>query len=177
MKKKFWTSDKVVSLAAILISLTTLYIFVKQTNIIEKQSRLSAMPYLMLETSNNGELSVFMVDVVNHGVGPAIVEKRVMRYMDKVYDVELIDFLRAQIPQMDTLNVINVSTLQPGLAIPAGGKRNVLTVGGNREDYLAFLAILAKIQEDGFGYEVEYKSIYEDRWIINSIEDTPEEIQ
>ncbi|MBT8310320.1 MAG: hypothetical protein HKO72_01275, partial [Flavobacteriaceae bacterium] len=73
MKKKFWNSERVVSFSAMFISLLTLFIFIKQTNIIERQSRLSALPYLMVETSNNSEDNTFEIEIVNHGVGPAII--------------------------------------------------------------------------------------------------------
>ena len=53
-KKKFWTSDRIVGFSAMFISLITLFIFIKQTNIIDRQSKLSAMPYLMMQMSNNG---------------------------------------------------------------------------------------------------------------------------
>ena len=76
MKTKFWTSDKIVSFVAIIVSVFSLFIFVKQTNIIEEQNHLSVMPYLMLETANNGQDATFSIHIMNYGVGPAIIKKR-----------------------------------------------------------------------------------------------------
>lgn len=176
--KKFLTSDKIVSFSAIFISLLTLIIFIRQTNIIEKQSRLSAMPYLMLETSNNAEDNQFFIDVVNHGVGPAIITKRTIIYKNKTYNMEFYDFLRTHIPEMDSVEVFSASTIQEGLSIPAGKIREVLKVGGGEKSYLRFMKIMENLQseDNGFDYEIEYRSIYNDYWKIDGTSDVPEEL-
>jgi hypothetical protein len=173
MKKKFWTSDKVVSFVAIMISLFTLYIFVRQTNIIEEQSRRSVMPYLMMESSNNSENMTYSIEIVNYGVGPAIVESRVIYYKNKVYDMEFHDFLQKHIPEMDSVNLINYTTLQIGVAIPSSAERNILVAGGDQSSYSKFLGIMKKLRDEGFNYEIKYKSIYEERWAISAEEDIP----
>lgn len=173
MKKKFWSSEKIVSIAAISISLFTLYIFIKQTNIIERQSRLSTMPYVMMESAQNTEINVFSIDMVNYGVGPAIVESKVIRYKGEEYSGEFHEFLKANFPAMDTINVINWTTFQVGLALPAGSTRNIIRVGGNAEDYYAFLEIMKELTSEGLEYEVKYKSIYDERWKINAEDNVP----
>lgn len=172
-KRTFWTSDKIVGFSAMFISLLTLFIFIRQTNIIEKQSRLSVLPYLMMETSNNSELGKFSIDVENFGVGPAIIERRVILYKNELYEMEIADFFRQNIPEMDSVKIINYSTLQQGLAISAGSKRNILTVGGGQKSYLTFLKIMDQLAKEGFNYRIEYKSIYEDRWSISGDTEVP----
>ena len=49
-KKKFWSSDKFLSLLAFLISLGTFSTFAYQTYLIQKQQYASTMPYLSIET-------------------------------------------------------------------------------------------------------------------------------
>lgn len=176
-KKKFWTSDKIVGFSAMFISLLTLFIFIRQTNIIEKQSHLSVLPYLMMETSNNSELGRFSIDIENYGVGPAFIERRVILYKNELYEMELVDFLKQNIPEMDSVVTINYSSLQRGLAISAGNKRNILTVGGGAKSYTTFLKIMDEILKDGFNYRIEYKSIYEDRWSISGDTDVPTPIE
>ncbi|MEM7187778.1 MAG: hypothetical protein AAF466_14095, partial [Bacteroidota bacterium] len=171
--RKFWTADKIVGLSAMFISLMTLVIFIRQTNIIEEQSHLSVLPYLMMETSNDSELGRFKIDIENQGVGPAIIESRVILYKNELFDMEFADFLKQNIPAMDSVETINVSTLQQGLAISAGAKRNVLTVGGSRESYLQFLQIMQQLDEEGFDYRIQYRSIYNDSWTISSDTDVP----
>lgn len=160
------------------ISLLTLFIFIKQTNIIERQSRLSALPYLMVETSNNSEDNTFEIEIVNHGVGPAIIEKRVIIYQGKEYNMEFQDFLRQYIPEMDSVNITSSSTVQIGLSIPAGRSREILKVGGGQKSYTTFLKIMQELQEENsvFDYEIQYRSIYEERWEIGSRSDVPIEL-
>lgn len=173
MKKRFWTSDKIVSLVALGISLLTLYIFVRQTNIIEEQSKRSVMPYLMLDSSNNGEKGTYSIDVVNYGVGPAIVESRVIYYQGKSYDMELHDFLHQQIPEMDSVHLVNFTTFQVGVAVPANSSRNMLIAGGDEVSYHTFLKILQKLTDNDFNYEIKYKSIYDEHWMITGDNNVP----
>jgi hypothetical protein len=176
MKKKFWTSDKLVSFAAMFVSLSTLVIFIKQTNIIETQSHLSVMPYLMVESSNNSENYTFALDLENYGVGPAIIEERLIYYDGKEYNMEFEPFLRATIAEMDSVEVINHSTIQVGLAIPADGRRNIITIGGGKNSYETFVRILTEMQSKNLNYTIKYKSIYNDHWEINSESDVPIEL-
>lgn len=177
MKKKFWTSDKLVALTALIISLLSLYIFIRQTNIIEEQSHLSVMPYLLFESSNDGENQKFSISLVNYGVGPAIITERKLFYKGKTYDMEVVDFMGEVFPQFDTLNVMNNSTAQPGLAIPVGGERNLLTVGGNPEDYQEMLKLMQELFDNNLDYRVEYKSIYNDRWYLDAKTNGPNSIE
>jgi hypothetical protein len=173
-KNKFWTSDKIVAFTALFISLLTLIIFIWQTNLMQKQNHLSVLPYLLMDSSNNGSEFTFAIDLDNHGVGPAIIENSSIHYKGKTYHMQFVDFLKEQIPDMDSVATINVTTVQNGLAIPAGGRINMLTVGGGETSYRTFLKIMTELQQDGFGYEIHYKSIYDDQWKITSLTNSPE---
>lgn len=178
MKKKFWTSDKLVGIVAIFISLITLIIFVKQTNIMEKQSRLSVMPYLLIETSDNGLEKTFTIDIVNYGVGPAIIEEIQILYNKKTYTMDFHEFAISQFPEMDSINIINSSSIDPGLAISSEGVRTMIKVGGTEDDYTKFLQLFSKIlADDGFDYMIKYRSIYNDHWIIRDSKNFPEEVK
>ncbi len=178
MKKKFWTSDKLVGIVAISISLITLIIFVKQTNIMERQSRLSVMPYLLIETSNNGYEKTFTIDIINYGVGPAIIEDIQILYENKKYSMDFHEFATTQFPEMDSINIINNSTISPGLAISSNGVRTMIKIGGTEEDYTKFLQLFEKIlNADGFDYIIKYRSIYDDHWVIRDSNDFPEEVK
>ncbi|WP_420601721.1 hypothetical protein [Flagellimonas sp.] len=177
MKKKFWTSDKLVGLVAILISLITLIIFVKQTNIMERQSRLSVMPYLMISKSEVGSENKYSFELINYGVGPAIVDSTLIFYKEKLYhNMEFVDFLNGELKVMDSIPVLNHASIRKGLAIPAGGERNFLTVGGNEEAYKAFLEVFQELDLNGFYFEIYYRSIYDDKWRITSETDLPHKL-
>ena len=179
-KFKFPSSDRLLSLVAMFVSLITLIIFVKQTNIMEKESRLGVLPYLMLETSNNGEENQFRIEIYNYGVGPAIIENRAITFKGKDYDMEFPDFLEEVFPQqMDSISLINTSSVQPGLAIPAGEHRIVLVAGGSSSSYVNFLKLMEQLQDpaNGFDYRINYKSIFEDQWVINALEQEPKAVE
>ncbi|MBT8272633.1 MAG: hypothetical protein KJO77_02430, partial [Bacteroidia bacterium] len=134
-------------------------------------------PYLLLDSANNSQEMTFSIDFNNHGVGPAIIVKKEILYNGNTYDLEFYDFLQQHVPGMDSVNVINHSTMQNGLAIPSGNKRNVITVGGDMKSYQTFLSIMSELQKNEFHYEIVYKSIYDDRWVINSITNEPNAIE
>ncbi|SNY99917.1 hypothetical protein [Flagellimonas pacifica] len=178
MKKKFWTSDKLVGLVAILISLITLIIFVRQTNIMEKQSRLSVMPYLMISKSDIGSENTHSFALINYGVGPAIIDSTLIFYKERIHhNMEFVDFLKAEIREIDSIPILNRSTVTKGLAIPAGGERNFLTVGGNKKTYKAFSEVYEELNSNGFYFEIYYRSIYDDKWRITSETDLPQELK
>jgi len=177
MKKKFWTSDKLVALSALCISLLTLVIFIRQTNIMEKQSHLSAMPYLMIEGSDQGLDKMYILDLVNHGVGPAIIVDRKITYKGKEYDLEFDEFLREHVEGMDSVKIISNSTVHRGLALPAGSSRTVIKVGGGAKSYNNFMKVLEKLSTPEFDYKISYKSIYNDHWYIDARDTEPTALQ
>lgn len=177
MKKKFWTTDKLVGLVAIMISFITLVIFVKQTNIIEKQSHLSVMPYLMISISEVGSENKYSLKLINYGVGPAIIDSTTIFYKGKTYNEEFADFLQSEIKIMDSVPVLNHATLGRGLAIPSGGERNILTAGGTEKSFRNFLEVMETLDDNDFHFEIYYRSIYDHRWRITSSSDLPEELE
>ena len=173
-RKKFWSTDKIVAVTAMFISVMTLIIFIRQTNIMDTQSHLSVMPYLLLETSNDGENKTFSVDFVNHGVGPAIVDSRMIYYKGKTYDMDFHDFLRASFKEMDSVHIMNQTTVEPGFALVSGGSRNILRVGGDDYSYTTFLKVIQELNDSDFEYELVYKSIYDDKWVIKASKNEPQ---
>lgn len=178
-KKKFWTVEKIVAFSAMFISVLTLYIFIRQTNLIETQNHLSTMPYLLFDVSKNGEKNLFSIDLVNYGVGPTIIENKRIFYKGESYEMGIVEFLQKNILGMerDSINVISSSTIRSGIAIPANGRRNIVTIGGDEKSYQGFLKIFQEIQSEEFNYQIEYKSIYDDHWRIASKNNIPEEIK
>ena len=172
MKKKFWTSDKLVGFTAMFISLLTLYIFVRQTNIMEEQSHLSVMPYLRLDTSDRMGEKIYSIDLVNYGVGPALIEKSTIFYKEETHNMPLIDFLKENFRVMDSIVPTNITSMEPGTAIRAGDKINLITVGGQKS-YTDFLMLLNQLLEENLNWEIQYKSIYDDRWKISTPLNTP----
>ena len=177
MASKFWTTDKIVALTALFISILTLIIFIKQTNLMERESRLSSMPYVLLDQHQNTETFVYAIYLDNHGVGPAIIESQKLLYKGQEYDIEFPDFLREMFPErLDSIEFLNRSTVRPGQVIPIGGNINVLSAGGNAQGYYAFLGLMEELAQNGFNYELVYRSIYDDYWLIDGDSDAPTQI-
>lgn len=177
-EKKFTlSSDKIFGLTAMLISLVTLIIFVRQTNIMDKQSRLSALPYLMIEQSTNGEEHRVQFSLVNHGVGPAIVESRKIRYNGKEYDQDFHQFITESLPRLDSVEPYNWSSVYKGQAIPANGRIVMVGIGNNQEEFDEFRKVFKELQsQSDFYFEIIYTSIYGDRWKLSTSSEVPQKL-
>ena len=162
------SSDKIFGLTAMLISLVTLIIFVRQTNIMDKQSRLSALPYLMVAKSTNTAEQKIQFTLVNQGVGPAIVESRKIIYKGKEYQKDLYEFMTQNIPALDTIEPLNWSNVYTGQAIPSNGKVVMIAVGGDQKRFDLFEHTVNTLLSDDFYFEIVYTSIYGDRWKLSS---------
>ena len=100
LKPKFWNSDKIVSISAILISLATMAIYLYQTHLIKKQQNASVMPYIRIMYSFDNDR--FEVLVLNEGLGPAFIDEVNTYYMGKKYaHHDIPDFFK-----MNTLKLI-----------------------------------------------------------------------
>lgn len=180
-KKLSWNSDKILGISAMSISFITLIIFIYQTNLMSKQNYLSILPYLGISTSNNPANTNYTISLDNFGVGPAIIESVSLTYMgiteDLVdYDNHLLRYLQAKVPALDSLKAVSYSTLDKGLAIPAGTNYNIVSIHNSEEDYNLFITQLEAISEKGFTYEITYKSIQDERWVINDTAQGPEKL-
>lgn len=168
------SSDKLLGLTAMVISLITLVIFVRQTNIMDEQSKMSVMPYIVVELSDNKGGHQMQFNLVNHGVGPAIVDEFYLKYKGKIYRTEPYKFFKSVSPKMNSLEFLNHTSIYKGIAIPAGGSINVFTVGANEVEYELFKTELAKIRaHSSFQLYFRYKSIYDNTWVINADNGVP----
>lgn len=175
-KNKFWTPDRIVTIFAISISLFTLIVFARQTSIIEKQSRLSVMPYLNMETGYNPEEDFITLTLNNYGVGPAVIEEMKIFFAGKTYEMDFAEFLLNDAFQSDSVAVLASASIDKGLAIPAGAERIAVKFGGSGDRYIKTEKFLRKLERNEFDYEIIYSSIYDDRWRIRRIDDIPEEL-
>lgn len=176
-----WNSERLLSLSAISISFITLVIFIYQTNLMSRQNYLSIMPYLALSTTRNAGEHLFELNVKNHGVGPAILESVTLVYQNKKYNLtdyndDLFQFLKATAPDLDSIKNMSSSTLNKGMAIPANYDYNVLRVKESPGDYQLMTEVLDKLLENGLDYEIIFKSIQDERWLIHLNSEGPEKL-
>jgi hypothetical protein len=181
-KLKFkWNSEKMVSLSAMSISFITLLIFIYQTNLMRKQNELAIMPYLGLSTTNDTGTSTFELNLLNHGVGPAIIESVTMEYQGRKYDLRefensFFNFLKSKRSALYSIGVISTSTLDRGMAIPANTSYNIFSIRNSAEGYQLIVEGLDSLLQTGFKYEIVYKNINGDRWKLFNDSEGPQKL-
>ena len=179
--KRFFKSldvNRLMALTALFVSVLTLIIFVRQTNIMDEQSRHSIMPYVLIEYDTNEPDTLITIRLVNHGVGPAIISRRAFYYQGETYDQEFRDFLSDQIPEMDGIRILSSSTFTTGTAIPAGGSRLIIAVGGDMDSYLAFRSLMdGLLSGSDFNYDLRYESVYGDTWMLHGGSQKPVKLE
>jgi len=180
-RKIKWNSERLLSLSAMSISFITLVIFVYQTNLMRKQNYISILPYLTFSTTNDLASHTFELKLENHGVGPAILESVRLTYQGKSYDLveyenQLFPFLVTLEPELDSIQMVNYSTLNKGMAIPANSGYTVLSVSQSSKNYQLLLQHLTKLEEEGLKYEIIYQSIQDERWRIYTDSQGPEKL-
>lgn len=181
-KRKFkLNSEKLLSFSAMAISFITLLIFIYQTNLMSRQNYLSIMPYLDMSTTNNNNQHNFQLNLKNHGVGPAIIESVNCKYQGKTFDLKdynnyFFDFLREQFPELKKIHSYSSSSLDKGMAIPANSSYNVFAINDSL-GYQLITNILDKIDSEDFDYEIVYKSIQDERWLIHDDSEGPQKLK
>ena len=181
-KLKFkWNSDKILSLSAMSISVLTLIIFIYQTNLMSKQNYLSILPYVQISYSDDKAENTFSLDIKNHGVGPAIIESVIIYYKGEKHDLReydnyLYNYLKSEMPVLDSVKFFSTSSLDKGIAIPANTNYNVFKVLGSEKDYELLTSSLDKLLRQGLRYEIVYRSIQNERWMIYSDSEGPQKL-
>lgn len=176
-----WNSDKIVSLSAMSISILTLIIFIYQTNLMSKQNYLSILPYVQISTSNDKANKTFSLDIKNHGVGPAIIESVIIYYQGEKHDLRdydnyLYNYLKSEMPVLDSVNFFSASSLDRGIAIPANSNYNVFKIFESEKDYELLTSSLENLLKKGLYYEITYRSIQDERWLIHSNSEGPQKL-
>lgn len=179
--KSNWSTEKIVSITAITISIVTLIIFVQQTQIMKRQNYLSILPYLAISTTTNEQAKTFELNLINQGVGPAIIESVTFIYEGERYDLVdydhyMLNFLQDKIPALDSLENISYASLDRGMAIPANTSYNVIGVKESEKEFDLITQTLSQLLEEGFDYEIIYKSIQHERWKIYKDSEEPERL-
>ena len=183
-KKTSFNADRLIGLSAILISLLTLFIFLYQTNLLKEQSRLSVRPRLTFSKNINKTmtLTVGATDTVssakinltltirNDGLGPAIVESNTVVDKDKRY-ANIVTFFDEAYPKLREYGVFHqITELKVGDAIPASETIALFTYeyDQDHEDEIMTYLSSSKPYEFPFAILIEYSSMYEEQWEVNS---------
>lgn len=154
------STDRIVAVAAITISVMTLFVYIFQSRIMLEQQHNSVWPHVEWTMTNiNEEEQQFYISIINKGVGPALI-KEVKFYLDgKVYlSGDYTEFMKNLLGEgrRDSLwivySTVDGRVLAPGEEIKIF---NVKSWKGVR---------IPPIDYNRFRYTLCYCSIYNDCW-------------
>jgi hypothetical protein len=172
--KKFWNSDKIVSVSAIVIGIGSLIVVTYQTNLIRNQTELiqreqrtSVMPYLQFAestpTANRYELSL-----LNSGLGPALINEVRMNIRGDIYSVDLFTYFQSNYELTD--GAYTYGRVQQGELIPAETEK--ILIGADPKDS-AFTKFSTAFDKDDAIFEIAYESLYGEKWLLSSDKNIP----
>lgn len=165
MKK--WSSDRWISIVAIVASLGTLFTIIYQTNIFRKQQYASVLPYLELWNSRNDDS--YRLILINNGIGPAFIEEVNILYKDSTFKMDPAVFVQQAIDPIDTITRMGHSNIGKGRLIPAGARIDLVQVENDSINSLKLWSWFSggdTSRTDIPEIEIRYKSVYEERWMI-----------
>ncbi|MEM6807557.1 MAG: hypothetical protein AAF696_39530 [Bacteroidota bacterium] len=183
MKHTFWTSEKLLSLSALLVSLLTLMVFIYQTTLIRKQQYMAVYPHLKLAHAASGSLD-YRFQLSNKGIGPAMIHEIVVSDSNgNVYE-NMGEFLLTRISIKDSIWPYN-SDIYEGQLIQAGESIDLFgLMSVERTDEYAYppntvegsKKLRTAFNDGEFQLKIIYESIYGERWEIKWGELSPEKL-
>ena len=182
------TTDRIVSLSAMVVGVGSLFVIVYQTHLMRQAQSAAALPYLMLGVQANTEGTYLTLR--NTGVGPALIEQVRIRQEGRTFDEDPYDFFVRMRPDRD-ISGLSVDRIAVGRLIPAGERLMALGMDGDeRVRMLADLLTLFELVEVPRSWlansniplnaakraviEITYSSVYGDRWRVTSDRFVPE---
>ncbi|MDP2360282.1 MAG: hypothetical protein Q8O14_05965 [bacterium] len=147
--------EMLVAVLAVVISLSTLAVYVYQSSLMKQQQQMSVWPYLVFGPSWGEDY--LRVTLVNKGIGPAIIQ----HIACSVDQQPLADLHGIMGLLPDSLRVpYRYSSLWPGQVVMVGESMDLLTV----EDPVAVRHLLSRFQSEGIRFEICYASVYGETW-------------
>ena len=170
---RFWNSDKLLSVSAILISFATFATLIYQTRLLQKQQFASAMPYLALYYSMPYD-STFTLLLENNGTGPAFINEIKIHYQGKVYSTDPPRFYKSTILPKDTI-YFGYSNINKGRVLPAGEQISLVENTRSLKDAAKLKRLFG--EEGTAKLEIIYSSVYEEQWRIIGLTTAPEKLE
>ncbi len=154
-----WKPDFVVATLAVIIGLTTMFVYIYQARIMSKQLHASVWPYIEVISSQGP--SGISIDITNKGVGPAIIKKYRIIIDGKEFKEDRIDSLLIKLVGRK-LNR-NLTTIESRV-LSAGDKINFILITDLRD----MVSLDSAMRKHPFSLEVCYSSIYDDCWQVKN---------
>lgn len=187
MSSKFWTTEKIFSLSAMMVSLLTLVVFIYQTNLIRQQQYMSVFPYLNLSNKYSGSLQYQYV-LQNNGIGPALIDSvKITAPNGKIYN-DLVNYLDDVIPSEDSIWYLH-SNIRKGRLIPVDEAIPLIqlvspevlvnlgvkdTTGLPKNTISDAEELWHILNDDSLEIQIVYTSIYDEKWSLSNRDGVPE---
>lgn len=176
------STDRLLGISAMIISILTLVIFIYQTDIMRVQSKLSVKPRLDFTTNQGGNdsLVTFQEVLENKGLGPAIIDSIYYVYNGKHFEMDTESFFQEEFPKLLEYGYLSQhSTLGKGTTLTPNEERSLFVYRlpvSKVDSVYAYLGI-DNIDDIPFVMEAKYTSIYEDEyWQVNNNESVPKKL-
>ena len=147
-------SESIVALAAIFVSIATLFVYLYQAHIMQKQQITSVWPYVQWGYTNSPD-GVY-IQVENKGIGPAIVKNVTVKMNGESFN----SFKEVFEALGDTTSQDYIYSRIGGQVIAPGEKLQPFYI----EDWKKGEEHLEKMQQRSFEYTICYCSVYGDCW-------------
>lgn len=151
-------SEYIVSFSAIFVSIATLFVYIYQARIMQKQQHTSVLPYVEWLYSNAG--NEFIISVENKGIGPAFVKGVTMKLDDA--EVGSNSALFKKLLGTSSFSFIN-STVNRRVISP-GEKIEMVHVYDSAQAHAIDSLLLWSNAPHKFSIEICYCSVYDDCW-------------
>ena len=185
MENKFWDADKIMSLAAMFISVCTLVVLIyqarmtqerqdmmrEQQEMFRKQQMMSVYPYLDMYNSGTGGPHYELI-LENTGIGPAILKSVKVHANGNTYG-DIVDYLDDTFTQEDSIQYGH-SNLWVGRMISKGETVRPISLTDKKPS--SGIKIAEAIFNPYVYIEIEYESIYGETWKISNLAHTPAKI-
>lgn len=185
--RESFSTDRIVSLSAMVVGVSSLFVIVYQTHLMRQAQSAAALPYLMVGVQSNSEGAYLTLS--NKGLGPALLESVRIRHEGRTFDEDPHDFFVRMRPDRNG-PALSVDRLAVGRLIPAGER--LMTLGMDGEERGRMLVDLLNLYELAdvprawlvslkvpanarrAVIEITYASVYGERWRITSDRLVPE---
>jgi hypothetical protein len=195
MKTK-WDTDRIVAISAMLVGVGSLFIVLYQTTLMREQAKASVLPYLMI-AYNSSEAGSYIA-LQNVGLGPARIERISVRHDGRVSDGDPFAYYATLSDAKFPADKVYRDRVLPGMLIPSGaifqmlGSVNPKQMDGELLRTFAFVAVqdlapsnyatadppagdgTANKGADRAVLEIDYASVYGERWRVRSDRVVPE---
>jgi hypothetical protein len=192
-----WDTDRIVGVSAMLVGLGSLAIVLYQTALIREQAKASVLPYLMIAyvSSNEGAY----ITMRNMGLGPARIEHIRVLHGGSTFDGDPYAYYATLPDTKIPADRVYRDRVLPGMLIPSGsvwqmlGSPNSMPMAGELLRTFVFVAVqdpapshgvtadlpasggaAEKGAADKAVLEIDYASVYGERWRVRSDRVVPE---